>query len=378
MRSASFSRSRGGVCYGLFVYFTSSRANHGQSKATSYSTAQLFFWLILGITGMARGQQAVRPAQAPSDAVAVLRQSIIDGPYGRMPIEELVQHVPKTQGYSLERAYLALALRKEEALPVVLETLRAGPPQEQRAMTKVLRYLGWSEAVPALIEVATSDTGHPLARTGSLYALGAIGDQAAGPALVRALQNAQRSLTEKGVTIAALARLGFRDAIPHIRPLTTHANIHLRLFALRAMAELGEDCDTKILVQALNHNDYLVRQEACAALGAVGRQATIAKLNEVADTDHHSSVRREAQIAILRITISKQPLAQRVNLLEQALVHKDGRIASWAISTLATRCGDQGRAVLREQAKQNSRIGHKSSVSLLMSLGASSRFRGRY
>jgi len=300
------------------------------------------------------------------------------GQYGRMSAERIVDAILVSQGPSLEQNYLALAARKPAVLPVVLQRLREGKAHEKRMMTKILRYVGWPEAVPTLIGIIESDTEHPLARIGSTYALGAIGDESAGPALLGVLRSPNRSVTEKGVAIASLARIGHREAVPAIRPYATDANIRMRIIAVRALAELGQKPDTKTLFEAVESNDYVVREEACAALGVVGGVDAMATLKTKAATDPHRAVRSQAGVALLSAEMIALPTTERIGFLEQSLADQDKQVRRWAVSTLATRCGEEGRSLLRKKAQQDSATGQVCRSTLLLLEGAAPRFRGRY
>jgi len=50
-------------------------------------------------------------------------------------------------------------------------------------------------------------------------------------------------LTEKRVLISTLAHLGCVEAIPEIREYMGHDDLLTKIFAARALAELGEEID---------------------------------------------------------------------------------------------------------------------------------------
>jgi len=334
------------------------------------------FFAVAIPTLMAQSQaETTLPAQ---ESVAALQRSIMEGPRGKMTIEQLVGTVVTSQELGLERTYLALALRKAEALPIVRDRLQSGSPYEKRAMTKLVRYLGWPEAFSSLVKTVTSDTEHPIARIGALYTLGAIGDKSAGPVLINVLGNAKRNLTEKRVAIATLARLGIHEAVHAITPFATHPDTLVRIFAIRALAELNQKPNTEPLFEALESDDYVVRQEACAALGSVGGVDAVVSLKFAAANDPHGSVRQDARIALLRIKIAPLPLADRVSLLEGHLLDEDKRVRFWALSTLATQCDEKGREVLRKNAGERTRIGQKCLFYLVAPTDTSASLQGGY
>lgn len=309
-------------------------------------------------------------AQQVPDPVAELRQSVLSGSFGSMSAHQLVDATFHTQGSLLEATYLALAVRKQESFPIIKEKLRSGLPNEKRMMTKALRYLGWPEAVPNLVELVADDSEHPLARIGAAYALGAIGDKSAGQALIAVLDNPKRGPTERRVAIAAIARLDFRDAIPRIRAFEKDSDTLVRIYVVRALAELGVPQTTESLLGYLDSEDYVFRQEASGALGSVGGIEAVAKLKEISRNDPHGAVRAEARLALLRIEVKSLNQSDRSHRLEQLLQDKSKTVRSWVISELDTTCGQPGQAALQRTAMLDSLIGLKCRSHLLLTEGA--------
>jgi HEAT repeat protein len=314
--------------------------------------------------------------EGETPALMELRKSILDGPYGKKVIYELVDDLIETEGSQLEEVYLALSLRKQEAVRIVLEKLETGTPAAKRKVTKLLRYGRWPEAVPKLLEVVSSDNEHEISRTGALYALGAIGDRSAGPTIAELLDKPNRSPTEKRIMIATLARLNYRTAIPKIKEYLTHENLLVRIFSARALAELGQTVDAAILFDALQNEDYVVRQEACGALGSVGGPNVISKLEDVSQNDPHSSVRSAARIALNRSKTSRLPEAEKSRLIKGLVSDPDKNVRSWAIETLDRECGENGKKSLREMASQQTSEGRKAAIHLLMTAGTSNHTSG--
>jgi len=284
----------------------------------------------------------------------------------------------EAEGGDLEQLYLTLALRKTEAFPVVREILLTGQPHHQRKVTKLLRYVGWAEAVPALLEVARSEEQHELARIGSLYALAAIGEKSVAPEMRTLLEKPGRRSTEKRILIALLARLGYHEGIAAMRPYLDHEDLLVRIYAVRSLAELGEHPNTDILVKATEDKDYVIREEACAALGSCGGSAASGRLTEMAKGDPISSVRQQARIGLLRIESAMMRDGERAVFLERLLSESDRTVRDWAVRSLATECGMDGRRILRKTAAGLTAQGRKSAFYLLVLPGASANFREVY
>jgi len=151
------------------------------------------------------------------DPITSSRKRILNSVYGTMSAEDLVKQLSIAQGGDLETVYLACCLRKKETLPVVLRTLQGGQLQDKRMATKLLRYIGWPEAVPVLTALLRDKDESSIARIGALYALGAIGAKGAGADIAAVLEREDVKGTERGLAMIALGRL--RD-----QPGTVSAN----------------------------------------------------------------------------------------------------------------------------------------------------------
>lgn len=89
-----------------------------------------------------------------------------------------------------------------------------------------------------------------------------------------------------------------------MRPLTRHHQAGCRRWAVRELGILRDPQALDDLVSALGDEQPLVRSEACASLGTLGeavlatRQQIRARLQDTAEHDKSSEVRRDAQAAI--------------------------------------------------------------------------------
>ena len=234
-------------------------------------------------------------------------------------------------------------------------------------MTKLIRYIGWRDTVPYLLQVAKSGEQHELARNGSIYALGAVGDRSVGAELLFLLSAKDRKATEKRVLIATLARLHYREATSIIRRHLNHKNLLVRIYAARALGELGEEIDLNFLITASQHEDYVIREEACGALGMHRGSTTIAHLTELSQNDSISSVRQAARIALLEIKIVPMRKENRVPILRELLFERDKNVRNWAIRIITEDCGAEGRRALAEVAMRSSRFKNLYVLRLLSS-----------
>ncbi len=268
-----------------------------------------------------------------------------------------------TGGRELQEAFQALAARKAEALPLVKARLRDGEAAEQFTLTKFLRCCPWPETRDELVALACDGRRHWLPRQGALHALGALGDRAAGPAVTAVLAGDDCPVGMRLAAIAALARMHYGEAAGTIRAFTRSEDIHVRLFAARALAEFGEAVDREFLLAALADGDYVVRQEACGALGAAGVGGP---LQELAGRDPHQAVRAAAAQAVLECRMRGRPAAGKLAVLRDALPGADHLTATWILRAMLEQGGDEGRALVQSLAAGGGRLGERSRAYLNM------------
>ena len=293
--------------------------------------------------------------------------NVLQTTYGTAPVGDLLRALAETGGGDeAQSIFQAMALRKAALLPAVKERLRTGTKYEKYMLTKFLRYCPWPETLPELMALASGATQHWLPRQGALHALGALGDKSAGPAVAEILRQPKCSTGVQLAVIAALARMQYREAADVIRPFTQSADIHQRLYAARALAEFGEPVDEAFLLASLENKDYVVRQEACGALGAAG---VTGKLGLVAVNDSHEAVRAAAAQAVLEHGMRGQPVAAKVEILRDALPDADRLTTTWIVRSMLAQGGDAGRAFVEELATHDDRLGERSRAYLILAAG---------
>jgi hypothetical protein len=307
------------------------------------------------------------PDAGASSALAGHRAAILKSAYGTTPIEQVLRALVEVPGGpEIQLILQALALRKAEALPIVKARLRTGELWEKVTLTKFLVHCAWPETLPELLVLARAKTEPWLARQGAVSALGALGNAAAGPDLAAVLREPQNPVGLSLAAIAALARIGYQDGAGVLRPFAQHENPHLRLFAVRALAELGEPVDPEPLMSALHSDDYVVRLEACEALGALGGADLLETLQDAAGNDVHEAVRQAAAQALLIRKIRGQTLAGKVSVLQFAMADA-GRLTSlWIVRTLLREGGPDGRALVEALGTEDTWLGERCRTHLIL------------
>jgi hypothetical protein len=319
-----------------------------------------------GVSNAAKTVSAGSLPASPPMIVQKLRDEVLSGRYGSMPIQEVLLALGDVSGGpEIQEILKALAVRKAEALPLVQEMLRTGEWWEKHMVTKLLRYSPWPETYPDLLALALSRDEHWLARQGALYALGALGNSEAGARLLSVLNESDCPQGVQLVAIATLAQLGYTPAIDAIRPFAQSKDAQIRIFSNRALAELGQPADRLFLLSALEHPDYFVRAEACAALGIIAGDYVVERLQAAAMDDSNEAVRISATEALLQQEMRGQSQAQKLDILTEALRGANRRVDSWVVQKMLDECGSAGHAAVEQLALREDSIGERAGTFLI-------------
>ncbi|MFI4910666.1 MAG: HEAT repeat domain-containing protein [Sedimentisphaeraceae bacterium JB056] len=283
-----------------------------------------------------------------------------------LPVETIIQSITESSGgIELQESFQLLALRKNEALPYIQKKLKTGSVWEKISLIKFIQYSSWPEVSTELIAIAADTKEHWLSRQGALYALGEIGNANVGAEILSILCDSNCPQSIQLVAISALARIGYEEASPVIRGFVENENPRIRLFACRALAEFGEPVNIQFLLTSLNHQDYIVRQDACGALAVLeGEDITLA-LSSMATNDFNESVRSVAQISLLKRKIRNQTQLDKLSILKKALEKAEHRTIPWIIKTTLKECGSEGKRHVKQVSGRDDEIGERASAFLI-------------
>ena len=305
--------------------------------------------------------------QSSSDAFEHYRLVLLQSRYGTNRIEDLLQALVETPGGpEIQLIFQALALRKQEALPIIKARLQTGAMWEKHMLTKFLRLCPWPETKDELLALAQSETEHWLPRQGAVFALGALGDASAGPAVAAVLNSPKVTVNLQMAAVSTLSRIRYGDAVAVITPYAQAENIHLRLFAMRALAELGETVDRRFLLSSLGSEDYVVRQEASETLWRIDGQDVADALRKIANGDFNEAVRDAASQALLRRELAGRSSAEKADILRRSLDNAERLTALWILRTALDEAGTEGRSVVQTIAARDDFLGERSRAYLIL------------
>ncbi|MGC9348230.1 MAG: HEAT repeat domain-containing protein [Anaerolineae bacterium] len=250
------------------------------------------------------------------------------------------------------RRTTAIALRRlntREAIPTMIELLEdylLAPNHRDLPVVKTLVValgeLEAREAVPVLERVTRGYVG---VRSLTAKALGKIGDPQAAQALIDALQD-DKSKNLQLASLRSLGKLGYRDAIPAVRPFLNADDPRLRRTAVLTLGALQDrDVTPKLLEMAKGDESPLVRPAAVEALGQVGDAEMIEKLLPFLD-DGNAYLRAALAHALSRLDGDTPRVQEALQTL------KEDKVRHVAIA--AQRALDQCADVADEDAEEDS------------------------
>ena len=236
----------------------------------------------------------------------------------------------------------------------------------KRMLTKFLGLCPWPESKEELLALARNRSEHWLPRQGALYALGGLGDPSIGPEVAGILSAPEAGVNLQMAAISTLSRIGYKAGAEVIEPFARSDNIHLRLFAIRAQAEMGETTDKAFLMLALHHEDYVARQEASEALWNSQGQDVTDALGAAAKGDFNEAVREAASQALLRREIAGRSPEEKAAILQKSLTSADRLTALWILRTVLDEGGTSGRSFVEATAEREDFLGERSRAYLML------------
>ena len=220
----------------------------------------------------------------------------------------ITRHVRDPQEHLRIAAYLALAdIAPRDAVTLFEDGLLDSSVMVRARAGEGLARVGSSATRSALLRAL--DDAAPSVRIAALNALGAKVDPGLRPMIVRL------SKSEEGVlhifALAALARMGQSDAVDEIAGEATLPDAELRMAAVGALGQLKRPASLQILSQSVYDPDPSVRAFAAGALGDLGNpKGEPALLHALEDDDPRVRSVAAASLGRLKLIQSRPVLRQ--------------------------------------------------------------------
>ncbi len=224
------------------------------------------------------------------------------------PLPQLMASLRDPHAARRAAAARALSGRGKDArtaLPALFDALGDEREAVRWSAARAIDAIGVMPADAPVLEAAL-ENGDAYVRAFAAYALGGLGEAAAGsvPALTEAYRREEGE--GRGTAVGALGQLGplAKDAVPSLVEGLRNPSNHRRWATARALGRIGPEARAAVgpLIALLKDPNKHVRAHAAQALGRIGVEAAPAvDALTVASQDPEESVRREAANALRRI-----------------------------------------------------------------------------
>ncbi len=232
---------------------------------------------------------AVKPAAAkPAQAVQISTAT----PFGGA-VEKLASKDPAVRRQGAD--FLAQS-RDQKAVPYLEKALADVSAPVRASAVDGLCQLVYREATPKIAGLLLTDKDAQV-RQQAASSLSYMMDQAAGPALVKALKD-----EAPGVRYAAANTLGAIRYAPAEDPLIALlADDGMRRVAISALGQLQSKKAASAIFKFLSDKDQYTRLEAVRALGSIGDASAAPELKKRLDKAEIPAVRVEAALALAKL-----------------------------------------------------------------------------
>lgn len=241
-------------------------------------------------------QPAAKPAAKPAAQPSAQPSTPVLPPF-EMALEKL-----KSMDASVRRQgadFLGQG-RDQKAVPHLVKLLadEAGPVRA--SAVDGLCQLVHRASVPRISELLTGDKD-PLVRQQAAVSLSYMLDQAAGPALVKALKD--QSVSVRYAAANTLGAMRYKPAEDQLTDLLD--DVQMRRVAISALGQMQSAKAAPKILKYLADGDKYTRLEAVRALGAIGDKTAAKELEKVLPRSEEPSVRVEAALALAKLGSSE-------------------------------------------------------------------------
>ena len=308
--------------------------------------------------------QPETPADEPN-IVAQVRESILAGPHGTMPIEELLPLTMNTRDPSRTEMQLALLLRKEETLPDLKARLQAAPDDTTYDLLMLIQsQLRWSETVPEILALLGNEDAPEDVRGRAATAAALFQQEQAVPQIRKLLADAKEPQVRQWAAMA-LALLGDENAVSQIKPMLDDSSVYVRLTGAMTLGNLGDDSGLTTAIDLSRHEKFDVRCRAAEALCHIATPEALARVRQMQEADESPTVRSESDQFLVRAELAGLEKQAALDRLTAMLSPENRNPPRWAFVYLAEHFGPEATGILRQLAGSPGPLQHAATVALL-------------
>ena len=311
------------------------------------------------------------PADTPQSAEAVVeeyRQSILEGDYGKLDVEELLDTALSPAYKNRDEVKDALFLRREEALPLLknrldLETFKSVTEEKQcRLLMFAQDHFYWEDLSAEIIPILNDNSIPEHVRASAAVTASLYRNDEVVPA-VRKLFNTAGCSQARQLTAISLGRLGDTESIESVeKTLLTADSPHEAATLAAVLGSLGSSAGEAEALKLSRHESFDVRIRAAEALLYTGSPEAVDRLTEMRESDPSPAVRSEVNEMIGCAVLTSMEKTEALETLEQLIILNEEYFAQepefvkpipqrWAYVYLAENLGAEGNELLKRLAE---------------------------
>ena len=278
------------------------------------------------------------------------KDAVLNGPYGRMPVEELLSLALHTRDTRRRDMFLALLVRKEEAVPALATRLGNGTDDERYDTLMLIQgHLRWRETAPA-VRVLLGDTdASEVVRGRAATACSLFGLREVIPAVEDLLTSAS-SRRARGMAAMALGYLQADSAIGALKKALEDPSETVRLRAAGSLGMLGSGAGLDVAIALSRHEHFGRRSVAAETLSQIRTTAAVTRLQEMATEDKSPTVRSEAAERLQIIELERLEPREAINRCKQLLAAGNPNPPRWAFQYMVDHFGPEAKDFLEDLA----------------------------
>jgi len=299
------------------------------------------------------------------DPVEYMRQIIMYGKYGEMPIGELLSLAITTHDPSRNKMRLALLLRKEESLPAIKDRLLDAPDGECRHLLGIIqRQLRWPETLPEILIILNDKTRAERTRAVAATAAAMFREKDAIPQVRYLLQTAEEAQPRLRLAMA-IGIFHDKDSVKIVERLLYDDSPHVRAVAAEVLGRLDNSSGEGIALELSRHDNFGIRGMASKALSYIGTPEAMERLNEIRESDPSFSVRSESAENIARAELEALDRDEAISELKRLLAPDSRNQPRWAFVYLAKHFASEEADFLKTLSTTPGSLQYPATVALL-------------
>ena len=169
------------------------------------------------------------------------------------------------------------------------------------------------------------------------------------------------------VGIRALGELKFKNALNDLKLSLKDPSIRISLAAADSLGKMDDSAGYDIAAKYMDYSDWFIRKLAAEALGSIGTDEALNRLNVHLVTETSPMATSETEIAINRISMKRMTKPERFACMQQLLDSENRFVSRWAHKQMLKEFPDECIPIFRERSlKAPGRLKEAAEIYLLL------------